>query len=214
MAGTSTKRLRKFCIFAGSYPGKDEYFENAAKKLGEVMVKQKYEVIYGGGCMGLMGAVAATALVGGSSVLGIVPTTWSHLCGATIGKEVRVNSIQERIALMMHSSDAFIALPGGIGTLEEIVCVTSWSSLTRNKKPIGLLNINGYFDSLLCFLDNAVTNGFMFTEIRRILIYAATIEELFEKLQAFKCFPDINESILGKRKIDDDKRDLDCSLSL
>ncbi|KAL4379793.1 hypothetical protein GQ457_02G026630 [Hibiscus cannabinus] len=80
--------------------------------------------------------------------------------GATIGKEVRVNSIQERIALMMHSSDAFIALPGGIGTLEEIVCVTSWSSLTRNKKPIGLLNINGYFDSLLCFLDNAVTNGF------------------------------------------------------
>ena len=113
----------------------------------------------------------------------------NELCGQTIGKELPVWSIPDRIALMFDMTDAFIALPGGFGTLEEISCIISRLSLSKSKKPICLLNINGYYNNLLLFLDNAMKNGYLSTEARNVLISGETVEELFDKLQAFEYHP-------------------------
>ena len=141
----------------------------------------------------------------------------NELCGQTIGKELPVWSIPDRIALMFDMTDAFIALPGGFGTLEEISCIISRLSLSKSKKPICLLNINGYYNNLLLFLDNAMKNGYLSTEARNVLISGETVEELFDKLQAFEYHPNpiiqqIAES--RKRKRDTDKREMDLTLSL
>jgi uncharacterized protein (TIGR00730 family) len=215
MESTSSQRIKKICVFGGAYPGKNNIFADEAIRVGVILAQQKIQLIYGGGSTGLMGAVATAAHAGGSPVLGIVPKLFTGFCGPTVGKEIQVWSIPERITIMYHSADAFIALPGGLGTLEEIACVASWSSLVTNKKPIGLLNINGYFSNLLSYLDNAVDNGFMFSEARRTIISATTIEDLLKKLQAYECLSaTVVSQTLGKRKRDMDEQGVDCTLSL
>ena len=118
---------------------------------------------------------------------------------------------------MYHSAEAFIALPGGLGTLEEIACMASWSSLAPKRKPIGLLNINGYFNGLLSYLENAVEKGFMFTDTGNTIVSATTVEALLTKLQQFNPYPSTvvpHASGLGKRKRDVDDKGVDCTLSL
>ena len=159
--------------------------------------------------MGLMGTVATSANNKGSVVLGIIPRVFKEnaICRPTIGKELPVWSIPDRIALMFNMADAFITLLGGFGTLEEISCIISRLSLSKNKKPICLLNVNGYYNNLILFLDNAVENGFVSTEARNVLISAETVEELIDKLQAFEYHPSlITQQIAESRKR---KRDAD-----
>ena len=136
MASTSTRKYKTICVFCGSNPGKDKVFTDMAIKLGEALAKEKIQLIYGGGSMGLMGTVATSANNKGSSVLGIIPRVFKEnaICGSTIGKELPTWSIPDRIAFMFDLADAFIALPGGLGTLEEISCILSWLSLSKNKK--------------------------------------------------------------------------------
>ena len=216
MEGTSARRFQSICVFCGSRSGKDKEFVEAAHNLGKVLAERKINLIYGGGSLGLMGCVSTSAHIGGSQVLGIIPKVLKNLTGGTVGSEFRVSSMNERIANMLHNADAFIALPGGFGTLEEIFQITSWAQLNIHQKPIGLLNVNNFFDGLLCFLDQAVEQNFISQEARRILVTGLTAEELIDKLQAFVYQPEpaitqIDWSVMSNKKCN---LELDLTLRL
>ena len=217
MEGSSARRFQNICVFCGSRPGKNKEFLEAAHHLGKVLAERKIHLIYGGGSLGLMGCVSGSAYVGGSQVLGIIPKALAvkNITGKTVGEELQVSSMHERIANMLHNADAFIALPGGFGTLEEIFQITSWAQLNIHQKPIGLLNVNNFFDGLLTFLDQAVEQDFISQTSRRILVTGSTAEELIDKLQSFVYKPES-----GATQIDwsvgynNNKRKLDLTLRL
>ena len=190
--GTPVRQFKNICVFCGSDLGKTEEFVNAAHNLGEVLAERKIHLVYGGGSLGLKGCVSTTASVGGSQVLGIIPTALAerNISRVTVGEEFQVSSMHERIAQMICNVDAFIALPGGFGTLEEIFQIASLAHLNLHRKPIGLLNVNNFFDSLFTFLDQAVEQGFISASARKILVSASTAEELIDKLQKYVHEPD------------------------
>ena len=166
-----------------------------------------------------MGCVSTAAHVGGSQVMGIIPSVFAegNICGKTVGNEVKVLTMPDRIAHMLHYSDAFIALPGGLGTLEEIFQIASWAQLCIHQKPIGLLNVNGFYDGLLSFLDNAVEQNFMSHSAREILISASTADKLIDQLQAYVPAPDPALALLKwptKSSSSSKKRSLDLNLRL
>jgi uncharacterized protein (TIGR00730 family) len=187
MDKTSSYRLINICVFCGSSSGKDVEFEEAAKNLGKVLAEKRMHLVYGGGNLGLMGCVSKAAHEGGSQVLGIIPKALAtcDIIGDTVGEVKIVSSMHERKAEMLDNADAFIALPGGLGTLEELFEVTSWAQLKIHQKPIGLLNVNGFYDSLLSFLDYSVEKGFISPLARQILVTASTAHQLIEQLEAF-----------------------------
>ncbi|TYH38495.1 hypothetical protein ES332_D12G113200v1 [Gossypium tomentosum] len=154
--------------------------------------------------MGLMGSVATSTYVKGSSSFGINRKSIQKnaLCGPTIDKELPIWSIPERLGLMFETDYTFITFPRGFGTIEEIFCITSWSYFFKHKKKlISLLNVNGYYNNLHSFLDNVVKSGFVFSEVRNVLIFAATVDELFVKLQAFEYHTDlITQQIFESRQ--------------
>ncbi|XP_073049502.1 probable cytokinin riboside 5'-monophosphate phosphoribohydrolase LOG6 [Primulina eburnea] len=152
----------------------DSIYEEVAEKLGIALAKNKIHLVYGGGEVGLMGKVAKAAHAGGSEVLGIIPITLANLTGPTIGEEMKVDNMYERITQMIEHSDAFIALPGGFGTLEEIFHTVCWAQLNIHNKPIGLLNVNNYYDKLLSFLDDVVDQGFISLASQRMLLSATS----------------------------------------
>ena len=216
MEGASVNRFQSVCVFCGSSPGKHVMYVEAANNLGRVLAEKKINLVYGGGSLGLMGCVSTAAHVGGSRVLGIIPGALAkkELTGTTVGEEFRVSSMHERIARMLTNSDAFIALPGGFGTLEEIFQIASWAQLNMHRKPIGLLNVNGFFNCLRCFLDQAVEQGFISHAARKILVFASTAEELIDKLQAFVYEPDPATSRIDWSDDSHKKRKLDLNLYL
>ena len=216
MEGASVKRFQNVCVFCGSSLGKNQVYIEAANNLGRVLAERKINLVYGGGSLGLMGSVSTEAHVGGSRILGIIPTVLAkkELTGTTVGEEFRVLSMHERIARMLTNSDAFIALPGGFGTLEEIFQIASWAQLNMHKKPIGLLNVNGFFNCLMCFLDQVVEQGFLSQATRKILVSASTIDELMDKLQAFVYEPDPIASRIVWIEDKSQKRKLDLNLHL
>ena len=187
MATTSVQRLTNICVFCGSSPGTGLEFLEAAKELGKVLAERKMHLVYGGGNLGLMGAVSKAAADGGSQVLGIIPKALADadLIDKTNGEELIVSSMSDRIVEMNNHSDAFIALPGGLGTLEEIFTVASWNYLNIHKKPIGLLNVNRFFDALLLYLDDSRRIGLLSRLARDILISTETINRLIDQLQAY-----------------------------
>ncbi|XVE98541.1 hypothetical protein REPUB_Repub03eG0114700 [Reevesia pubescens] len=192
MEGTSVHKIKSVCIFCGSHPGKDEEFLKVAKNLGRTLAERKIRLVYGGGNIGLMGYVATAAQSRGSQNLGIIPRAIAkrNIVGKTIGNEILVSCMHERMNIMMKNADAFIALPGGFGTLEEIFEVASWAQLNIHKKPIGILNVNGFYDGLFSFLDKAVKKRFISQATRQILVTATTPEQLLNQLQAFVPEPD------------------------
>ncbi|KAL5807956.1 hypothetical protein ACOSQ3_028647 [Xanthoceras sorbifolium] len=175
MENTISRRFTNICVFCGSSSGKNSEFEETAEQLGKVLVKKKIHLVYGGGNFGLMGRVSKAACDGGSQVLGIIPKALSvgGITSNTIGKVRIVSNMHERKAEMFSHTDAFIALPGGLGTLEELFEVTSWAQLKIHQKPIGLLNVNGFYDGLLSFLDSIVEKEFISPQTRRILVTAS-----------------------------------------
>ncbi|XVF20786.1 hypothetical protein REPUB_Repub12eG0033200 [Reevesia pubescens] len=134
-----------------------------------------------------MGCVVTTAYLRGSKVLGVIPRALAigNTAGKTIEDEILVSCIHERINIMIANADAFIALPGGFGTLEEIFQIAIWSQLNIDQKPIGILNVNGFYDSLFFFLNHAMEQRFISQAIRQILVTTITPEQLLDKLQAF-----------------------------
>jgi uncharacterized protein (TIGR00730 family) len=217
MAGYSSHHIRNICVFGGSSPGKEKEFLESTNHLGQVLAARKIHLVYGGGSLGLIGGVSITTFLGGSQVLGVVPKalTKEDTIEKIIRDELQVSTMSDRMNTMFNHADAFIALPGGLGTLEEIFHITSWAQLHIHHKPIGLLNVNGFYDNLLSFLDQAVEQEFLTSSARQIIISTSTAEQLIDQLQSFihvlnPSMSCINWSTMESRK----KLRLDLSLRL
>ncbi|KAG2698403.1 hypothetical protein I3843_07G149600 [Carya illinoinensis] len=178
-------RFRRVCVFCGSSPGKNPSYQLAAIQLGKQLVERNIDLVYGGGSIGLMGLVSQAVHDGGRHVLGVIPTTLMprEITGETVGEVRAVSGMHQRKAEMARQADAFIALPGGYGTLEELLEVITWAQLGIHDKPVGLLNVDGYYNSLLSFIDKAVDEGFITPAARSIIVSAQTAQELMCKLE-------------------------------
>jgi uncharacterized protein (TIGR00730 family) len=161
----------RLCVFCGSSPGRNPAYMEAARQLGELLARQGIGLVYGGASVGLMGAVADAAKAGGGEVIGVIPKALATVEVAHTGLEdLRVvKSMHQRKALMAELSDGFIALPGGIGTLEELFEVWTWGALGEHAKPCGLLNIAGFYDGLAGFMDHVAGEQFLKPEYRAML---------------------------------------------
>ncbi|XP_078446266.1 putative cytokinin riboside 5'-monophosphate phosphoribohydrolase LOG6 [Wolffia australiana] len=179
--------FRSVCVFCGSSTGRKKSYQDAALALGAELVTRKINLVYGGGSVGLMGLVSQAVHSGGGHVLGIIPRTLmrKEVTGETVGEVKVVEGMHQRKAEMSRHSDAFIALPGGYGTLEELLEVISWAQLGIHRKPVGLLNVDGYYDALLALIDCAVGEGFIDPSQRHIFISAPTAKELLRKLEEY-----------------------------
>lgn len=178
----------RICVFCGSSIGARPSYTVAAKTLGELMAQRGIGLVFGGGCIGLMGAIADSVLVHGGEAIGVIP---DGLMRREIGHRGVtqlhvVESMHQRKALMADLSDAFIALPGGYGTLEEFSEIVTWSQLGIQLKPCALLNIEGYWDGLLAFLDHAVSEDFVRPENRDLILVASSPEEILEKISSWR----------------------------
>jgi uncharacterized protein (TIGR00730 family) len=163
MTCSSVPKIKNICVFGGSSPGKEKEFLESANHLGRVLAERKIHLVYGRDSLGLMGSVSIAVFLGGSQVLGVVPKALAEgdIIGKTVGEELQVSTMSERLSVMFNHADAFIVLPGGLGTLEEIFHISSWAQLKIHQKPIGLLNVNGFYNTLLSFLDHAVEQQFL-----------------------------------------------------
>jgi len=177
--------MQSICVFCGSLLGDRAEFSDAAQELAAVLVERKLRVVYGAGSIGLMGVLADEALTLNGSVVGVIPR---HLCSAEVLHdgltELHItDDLLERKQLMMDLSDAFIALPGGLGTLDELLEVYTWTQLGQHNKPIGLLNVCGYFDPFVATIDHAIAHGFLRAEFRDLILLSDNPDELVELLK-------------------------------
>jgi uncharacterized protein (TIGR00730 family) len=177
--------LRSVCVFCGSAFGKRQAYRDAAAKTGRLLAQQKIRLVYGGGNVGLMGVVADACLAAGGEVTGVIPRSMleREIAHLELTKLHVVESMHERKALMAELSDAFIALPGGFGTFDELFEILTWRQIRIHSKPVGLLNVEGYFDPLLALADHAVEEGFLRLGDRGNLISGNSIESLLEALR-------------------------------
>ncbi|CAD6263028.1 unnamed protein product [Miscanthus lutarioriparius] len=187
MTTVPSPRFRRICVFCGSSQGKKKSYQDAAVELGEELVSRNIDLVYGGGSVGLMGLVSRAVYNGGRHVIGVIPKTLMprEITGETVGEVKAVADMHQRKAEMARQSDAFIALPGGYGTLEELLEVIAWAQLGIHDKPVGLLNVDGYYNSLLSFIDKAVEEEFISPTARHIIVLAPTPKELLDKLEEY-----------------------------
>src|SRR5438128_7748161 len=179
--------MKSICVFAGSNAGAKIEYAAAARELGRVLAQRRLGLVYGGARVGLMGVLADEALSEGAHVIGVMPE-------ALVAKEVAhrglselrvVKSMHERKAMMAALSDGFVALPGGWGTLEEFFEVLTWGQLGLHRKPCGLLNVRGFFDGLLSFIDHSVEERFVRRENRSMVLVSASAGVLFESFDRY-----------------------------
>lgn len=178
-------KIESLCIYCGASSGFNRDFTETARQVGEAIAAKKFRLVYGGGDVGLMGAAATAALKGGSEVVGVIPQSLidTEIAMLDVNELIVVKTMHERKAIMEKRSDAFIALPGGFGTLDELFEIITWAQLGFHKKPIGLLNVRGYFDHLVQFIDHAVQEGFIRPQHRKLIHVDADINKLIEKLE-------------------------------
>jgi uncharacterized protein (TIGR00730 family) len=180
--------LTSVCVFCGSSTGTNPVYREAAIALGQELARRKLTLVYGGGAVGLMGIVADAALAAGGEVIGIIPQS---LKNSEVGHEGLtrlevVDGMHARKARMAELSDAFIALPGGLGTLEELFEVWTWGQLGYHGKPLGLLEVNGFYQKLTGFLDHVVGEGFVHDHHRAMLQVSESPQLLLDALDAWK----------------------------
>jgi uncharacterized protein (TIGR00730 family) len=179
--------MKRICVFAGSNSGSRTEYLAAARAMGDALVRHQMGLVYGGARLGLMGAVADKVLAARGHVTGVIPE-------ALVAKEVAhtglsdlrvVASMHERKAMMGDLSDGFIALPGGLGTLEELFEVLTWAQLRLHRKPCGLLNVCGFFDGLLAFLEHSIDERFVRREHRAMVIVSSSPDSLLEQFDQY-----------------------------
>jgi len=183
-----SRSFERICVYCGSNPGKRPEFAEAAQNLGVYLAEQGITIVYGGGDVGLMGILANSALAAGGKVIGVIPEKLKSLeVGHTGLTELYVvDDMHTRKAKMAELSDAFIAMPGGFGTLEETFEVTTWSQLNYHFKPIGLLNVAAYYDHLIAFVNHSISEGFVREVHAGLLKYSDSPSELVELLSETK----------------------------
>jgi uncharacterized protein (TIGR00730 family) len=171
-------------VYAGSSPGARPQYVDAARALGRSLCARRRGIVFGGGRIGLMGALADEALACGAEVIGVIPRQLMEreVAHRSLTDLHVVATMHERKALMAQLADAFVALPGGIGTLEELVEMLTWAQLGLHAKPIGIINVDGYYDSFLAFLQHAVGEGFLSPAHRERLLVASDPEALLDEL--------------------------------
>jgi len=178
------KRLRAACVFCGSQAGARPAYLQAARELGALLARRDVAVVYGGGHVGMMGALADSALAAGGRVIGVIP---EHLMRPEVAHQgltelLIVDSMHTRKRTMASRADAFIVLPGGYGTFEEMFEMVTWLQLRLHAKPVGLVNVDGYFDHLLAFLQHAAQQEFIRAPHRDLLTVDASVAALLERL--------------------------------
>lgn len=180
--------MKRICVFCGSGLGKDPVYRMVAEKLGILLAQSGIEVVYGGGHVGLMGVLADAVLSHNGKVTGILPQhiVDMEIAHTGLSRLIVVQSMQERKQQMERLSDGFIALPGGLGTLDELSEVLTYNQLRIHDKPLGLFNVNGYFNGLLDFFDHAVTEQFIRKEHRTNIIVSEDADQLIEKMKSFR----------------------------
>jgi uncharacterized protein (TIGR00730 family) len=176
--------VNNVCVFCGSQGGKPAVYADAARKLGTLLAGRGLGLVYGAGHVGLMGILADAALAKGGRVVGVIPQDLvdRELAHTGLTELIVVDTMHQRKALMAERSDAFIALPGGYGTLDETFEILTWAQLGYHNKPVGLLNVAGYFDGLLAWLDHAGHEGFLRSKHRDLLTVDVDAERLLDRL--------------------------------
>lgn len=180
--------MKKICVFAGSNLGEREEFAVQARKLGEMLVKNGYELVYGGSCVGLMGEVADEVLKLGGRVTGVMPRGLfrGEIVHEGLTELIEVATMHERKAKMAELADAFIALPGGYGTFEELFEVVCWSQIGIHEKPVGVLNVADFYAPLLEMIEKTAEEGFMNPSNKELIVAGETAEELLTKLKNYE----------------------------
>jgi uncharacterized protein (TIGR00730 family) len=180
--------MKRVCVFCGSSDGARPVYLETARRMGAAIAEKRLGLIYGGGRIGLMGAVADAALAAGAEVIGVIPEALAIKEVAHSGlTDLRVvQTMHQRKAMMADLSDAFIAMPGGYGTFEEFCEVLTWSQLSIHTKPCGLLNVEGYYDPFLALLDHATYEGFVRPQHRSLVLDECDPECLLERLAAWE----------------------------
>jgi uncharacterized protein (TIGR00730 family) len=190
--------MTRICIFCGSTTGTRPSYADAARAMGQALVRGRIGLVYGGGCVGLMGTIADAVMRGGGEVIGVIPEALvtRELAHGDITQLIIVHSMHQRKAKMAELSDAFIAMPGGYGTFEEFCEIITWAQLGLHRKPCGLLNVDGYYDPLLMLFDHAVTEGFLRPVNRQLVIEETDPDRLLEALAS--CTPPPTEKWIGR----------------
>ena len=180
--------MKRLCVFCGSNKGRGSEYAIATKKMGKMLAARSIGLVYGGGHVGLMGVIADAVLHAGGEAIGVIPR-------AMVDKELAmdgltqmhvVDTMHQRKALMAELSDGFAALPGASGTADEFFEIMTWAQLGLHSKPIGMLNVSGYFDLLLRWLDQTVAEGFLKARHRQLVLEAPEPDELLDRLQGYK----------------------------
>jgi uncharacterized protein (TIGR00730 family) len=176
--------IQRLCVFCGSKPGVDEVYQEAASALGRYLAQCRIGLVYGGASVGLMGTLADAVLRGGGEVIGVIPRALAvkEIAHKGVADLRIVGSMHERKTLMAELAGAFLAMPGGYGTLDELFEVLTWTQLGLHRKPCGLLNVDGFFDPLIAYLDGAVGQGFLKPEHRNFLIHSDHPADLVDRL--------------------------------
>lgn len=174
------------CVYCGSRMGASPAFEATAREVGRQIGERGWRLVYGGGSTGLMGAVADAALAAGAEVVGVIPERLiqRELGHGGVTELQVVDSMHERKHQMAMHSDAFLAIPGGIGTMEEIFEVWTWRQLDYHRKALGLLNVDGYYDALLAFIDRSRDSGFLWPDVQELLLVDTQVTEMLDRLEA------------------------------
>lgn len=183
--------MRAVCVYCGSSPGADPVYVQSARALGTTLAERGLGLVYGGARVGLMGAVADAARAAGGEVVGVIPESLRarELAHQGLTELVVVDSMHERKAIMAERADAFLALPGGLGTLEELFEVLTWAQLGIHTKPCGVLDVAGYWSPLLDFLDRSVDQGFVTQLSRDLLMVGDDAGRLLDRFDAFEPAP-------------------------
>lgn len=177
--------MRKLCVYCGSSGGNRPEYAAVCRQLADAMMRERIDLVYGGGSVGMMGSIADAVIEGGGQVIGVIPRFMvdKELMHPGISEAHIVDSMHQRKTIMAEFADGFIALPGGVGTMEELFEVWTWRVLKLHQKPCALLNVGGYYDSLVSFIDGMVDNGFLKPKFREMLIVDDDPDRIIDRMQ-------------------------------
>lgn len=194
--------LKSVCVFCGSASGLSPAYAATARELGSEFARRKLTLVYGGGRVGLMGDVATACTAAGGTVVGVIPEALSgkEIAYAEADELIITDTMHARKSLMADRADAFLALPGGFGTLDELFEILTWAQLGIHRKPVGLLDVNGFFTPLLAWLDHIVDEGLLKPKHRELLLVSNWVSDLLDRLERFEPPPATTKWVLpGER---------------